>query len=143
MKQRGDDRLAARERPHRVHDRRAAQERAAVGLAGDRHDPAQRLHEHVEPGFLAKRPRRPECGERAVDDARVHGCAGVVADAEPLGHAAAIRFDHDVGALHELEKERLALRTREINGDAALVAIRGEVNRAVATRHRLRVVHAT
>src|SRR5436189_123144 len=84
------------------------------------------------------RPRWRRAPTTAFPAAR----APIVRDPEALGHAAAIRLDHHIGPLHELERERLAFGTREIDGDAALVAVGGEIDRAVAARHRLRVVHA-
>ena len=56
-------------------------------------------------------------------------------DAEPLGHAARMRegFEHHVGARHQPLEGRATLGSGQIDGGAALVAIDGDEDCALAT----------
>jgi hypothetical protein len=56
MQQRGDDPLAGGEGAHGVDDGHAAEDGAAVGLAGDGHQAAHGLDQHVHPGFSRHGP---------------------------------------------------------------------------------------
>ena len=92
-----DDAVAGHEGAHGVDDGHAAEDRPAVRLAGDGHQPAHGLDEHVDSGFVSPRPRRPEGRERAVDDARIDGSDALIVDAQPFGHTAFVRLEDDVG----------------------------------------------
>ena len=57
-----------------------------------------------------------------------------VVDAEPRDGADAQVFEHDVGAVEQPEKERLALRVLQIEREALLVAIQVDEVRRLRRR---------
>src|SRR6185369_8074265 len=116
-----------------------AEDGAAVGLAGDRHETAEGLGERVETGLLPPGAVWPEGGDRAVDEARVHALDRVVVDAEPLGHPAPEALDDHVGPRGEPAERVPALRLLDVETDAALVAVDREVEHALSVADRARV----
>ena len=67
----GEDAVGGEEAADHVDERRADLQRAPVGLAGDRHEPAHRLQQQVVAGQRRGPLARAEGADRAVHDARV------------------------------------------------------------------------
>ena len=84
------------------------------------------------PGLSRHGPVGAERGQRAVHEPRIERRQARPVDAEPLGHAAAIGLDHDVGARDEPLEHRPPLGPREIERHAALVAVDRHEHRALA-----------
>jgi hypothetical protein len=132
VQQRGDDALAGHEGADRVEHGCAAQHRRTVRLAHHGHEPAHRLHQHVDAGLVPPRAIGPEHGERAIHQLRIDRGQPRPVQAQPLGDAAAIGFDHDVGPLSQAHERGPSLGARQVEGDAALVAVDGDEDRALA-----------
>ena len=71
-------------------------------------EPGRRLVERVEPAEVRERTFEPVRPRVAVDDVGLHALAVLVADAEPLRDARRHVVVHDVGALHELQRDLVA-----------------------------------
>ena len=69
--------------------------------------------------------------DRAVDDARMAGAHGVVAEPQPRHHAGAVALDEHVGAVEQAPQDLGAGVALEVDGDAALVALELEEERAL------------
>ena len=130
--ERGQDALDGEEAAHGVGHGRPHESRAAVGVSRDGHEPAYRLRERVQAGLRSPRPRWPESRERAIDQAQIHRPERRVVDAELLGHAIPEGLDDHVGGGGHTVKGSTALGGGEIEAQAALVAIDGEVKNALA-----------
>src|SRR5207302_865383 len=102
--ERGDDRDGGMEAGHDVDERNARLRWRPVGLAGDRHQPALRLHDEVVSRALGG-PVPAEAGDRAVDDGRVALVDRRRAQTEPLSGAWPEVLEHDVGTRAEVEHE--------------------------------------
>ena len=76
----------------------------AARLSGDAHDAAHSLHDDVERGPVAIRPRPPEPGSRRVDKARVTVAERVVAEAQLVHRARSVVLHHYVGFFDEAEE---------------------------------------
>src|SRR5262245_53857624 len=85
-------------------------------------------------GPVAERSVLAEGADGAVDDARIALADGAVADAQPIDHARAERFDEDVCPLRERQQRVAASWAFEIEHDALLAAIE------IAEEHRARSV---
>ena len=120
-----------------IGDRDAGTDAPAALFAGDAHHPAFGLQDQVERGAVTIRSRLAEAGDRAIDDARVARTAGLVAEPELVDHADAVILEDDVGALHQLEEQVLALGVLEVDDHALLVAMEtDEVRRLAAVERR-------
>src|SRR5207249_6677234 len=117
----------AQDARRQIEERDAAADGCAAGLAGDRHDAAERLHERLVAGALGARARAAEGRDGAVDEPRVFPRQRLVAEAELLHRPRAEVLDQDVGRRGEAPHEGDAVRLLEIDGDAALVAVVDEV----------------
>src|SRR3546814_20213058 len=58
-----------------------------------------------------------------IDQARIDRRQRFIIDAQPLGDAGAVILDEDVGALDQIEQDRLALRRLEVDRERTLVAV--------------------
>src|SRR4029453_1469194 len=103
--------------------------RTIVLSAGDRHDAGHRLELAVEGRGRSLRPGTAEPGDGAVDEARVEGRQRLVAEAEAVHDAAAEVLPHHVGTDHEARADLDRLRTAQVEGEAALVAVHGQEGR--------------
>src|SRR5262245_17015090 len=121
--ERGED--AGRE----VEERDAGPDRRAAGLARDRHDSAECLHERLVAGAVLARSGAPERRDRAIDEARVERGQRVVAQAEALHRPRPEILDEDVGALDQIAEDLGALRRLQIERQVSLVAVDHEVRR--------------
>jgi hypothetical protein len=110
----------------------------ALGLAGDAHQPADRLHEQVvareRAAGAAAEPR-----EGAVHEPRVRGGELLVAESRALHHAGAEVLDHDVRSLGERAGSAARLWLGEVEDEALLVP----VDREEVRRRPRRVVRRT
>ena len=123
--------LTAREQPGRdVADRDPDLHRPAalvVRLAGDRHQPADRLRDEVVAGLPGVRPGRPEPGDREVDEVRVELPEDVVAEPEPGEPADPVVLDEHVRVADEPAEDLAPGLLLEVEADRALVAVDREV----------------
>ena len=119
--QRGED--PDRRPPRRgvVDQRHADPHGRAAGLARDREQAGERLHQRVVPGLVAERPR-------AIGvDAAVDTCGYVVRpQAEPFRCAGPKARDEHVGALREPEQLRAALGVLQVEHGRPLAGVHGE-----------------
>ena len=98
--------------------------RRAVRGAGDAHQAGARLDEEIVPGEVAVRARSPEAGDRGVDQPWVALAQGIVAEAARLQPADAEVFEQHVGGRGQVGSDFAPARRRQVEGDAALVAVR-------------------
>src|SRR5882724_3574441 len=112
-----------------VEERDAGSDGRAVGLARDRHDSAERLHERLVPGAVLPRSGPAERGDGAVNEAGVERGQNVVAEPEALHRARPEILDEDVRALHEIAKDVGAFRGLQIEREIPLVAVDDQVRR--------------
>jgi hypothetical protein len=97
----------------------------------------------IVPGPVAVRSVLAEPGDRTVNDPRIDGPDGLVADAQPVDRAGAEALDDDPGGAGELEEKVAPGRGLEIEGDALLARVQGQEIGALAVdegRHRADVV---
>ena len=128
-----------------VEERDTAANGRPSGLAGDRHDPAEGLHERLVAGAVLARPRAPEGRDRAVHEPGVQRGERVVAEPERFHGAGPEILDEDVGARDEALEGLDALGLLEIERDVALVAVDDEEGRGLPVlvgRPRARLVAA-
>src|SRR4030095_12329358 len=93
------------------------------------HDAGHRLELAVEGRGRSLGPGTAEPGDGAVDEARVEGRQRLVAEAEAVHDAAAEVLPHHVGTDHEARDDLDRLRTAQVEGEAALVAVHGQEGR--------------
>jgi len=84
----------------------------------------------VHVGALAAAPVA-EAADRGVDQARIDGRQGLIAQAHPVHHAGAEVLHHRVGAGDQLAQQLPALGLLQVDDDAALVAVAGGEEAAV------------
>src|SRR6266446_595660 len=106
-----------------VADRQTGFDRAAVGLAGDRHRAAGCLRDHVKGEEVLVGAIVAEALNRDVDDARVDLAHDVVTEAEPLDDPGRKILDKDIALLYQPAQDGAALLMLEIGGNAALVGV--------------------
>src|SRR5271165_6168284 len=106
-----------------VADRRTRLDRAAVGLAGDRHGTPGRLRNHVEGEKVLVRAILSEALDLDIDDPRVDLADDIIAKAQPLDDAGGEILDKYVAFLDQSAQDRAALLVLEIRGDAALIGV--------------------
>ena len=92
-------------------------------LAGNAHDAAGRLRDHVEGEIVLVGAAGAETLELRVDDARVDGAHYVVAEPQPLDGARREILHHDIGVLRHILDEREAALGFQIDGDGFLVGV--------------------
>src|SRR5262249_24997303 len=122
----------AQDAGRQVEEGDAAAHGRAAGLAGNRHDPAERLHERLIAGSFGPRPCATERRDRAVDEARILARERVVPQTEFLHRPGPKVFDEDVRRGRKTTNERHTLGRLEVDRDAALVAIVDEIARGLA-----------
>ena len=86
----------------------------------------RRLVERVEAAEVRHRALEPVRPRVAVDDVGVHPLAVFVADAEPHRDTRGHVVVHDVGLLHELQRDLAAALVLEVERDVALAALAAE-----------------
>ncbi len=104
----------------------------ALGAAGDAHQPAHALDQEVVAGALRVRAGLAEAGDRAVDEAGLHGQQAGVVEPVLLEAADLEVLQHDIGFHREAAHQRLAFGVGDVDRDRALVAVGAEVVRGVA-----------
>ena len=124
---RRDDAEGARDRRHDVADAGADLHRRILVRAGDGHDAAHRLADHVvgrevRVGTLA-RAHVAEAADRGIDQLRVAGVQRFVAEAEAIHDAAAVVLHHRIGIVAELQDQFASRRRLEVDADRLLVAV--------------------
>ena len=134
--QRGEARLRRCHAGEQIGDRYPRAHRRAVGLTGDRHQPALCLND-----VIVTKPRGGGTGaaiarDRAIDQARIDlGDAGII-EPEPVEPAELVILDQDVRFGGKVENDRLPLRARQIDRDRAFAAIGAEIIGALPARER-------
>ena len=136
------------DRAHRrrieVADARAGRHQLPAGLAGVADEAAHGLGHDVEGrpagvGALAG-AGIAEAADGGVDELRVAGVQRLVAEAEPVHHAARVVLDEHVRGVNQCEQRVPVCGTFEVEHDAALVAVDAtEVAAVEAVGVRLRV----
>ena len=106
-----------------IAERHAGFERRPVGLAGNAHDAAGRLRDHVEGEVVLVRAAGAETFQLRVDDARIDGAHYVVAEPQPLDGAGREILHHDIGVLRHILDEREPALGFQIDGDGFLVGV--------------------
>src|SRR4051795_6042378 len=120
--QRGADSAEQVDRIARVADLRAGDDRRAVLEAGGAHRAAGRLGDVlVRLGVLER--TRAEALQRRVDQPRVELVQVLPREPEAVHDARAEVLDQDVGAVHELAEDLLALVRLHVEGERPLVAV--------------------
>ncbi len=114
-----------------VADRRAHARGLALGLAGQAHDAAHRLHDHVVGRALAQRPRGAEPGDGDQHEPRPARAQALPVVAELRERARPEVLDQHVGAREQALEDCAVPSLFEIEIDRLLAAIhRGEVGGA-------------
>src|SRR3954463_11369739 len=120
--QRGADRAEQVDRVARVPDLRAGHDGRAVLEAGGAHGAAGRLRDVlVRLGLLER--AGAEALQRRVDQPRVELVEVLPREPEAVHDAGAEVLDQDVGAVHELAEDLLALVRLHVEGERPLVAV--------------------
>ena len=101
-------------------------------LAGDGHHAEQRLRQQVLAGLVDIGPVGAVARGRGVDQAGLARLQALVAEAQLLHHARPEVLGHHVGAVDELQRDLAAAGRLQVEGDAALVAVGGEKEGALA-----------
>jgi hypothetical protein len=123
VQQRVDDAEGGEDAGGQVQEGHAAAQRRAVRLAGDGHDPAERLHERLVTRRVLARPRSTEGRDRAVDEPGIHRRQGVVAQPERLHRAGPEVLDENVGRRRHALEDLDALGRLEVERHVALVPV--------------------
>ena len=130
MDQRGIDRHRGEEAGADVADRHADPGRRLALVAGDAHDAAHALHDHVVGGILGVRAAVAEARGRGVDQLGILLVQRFPAIAQLLHRAGPEVLDDDVGLFEQLLEDLALLVVLEVERDAFLAAVdRGEVGR--------------
>src|ERR1700740_772057 len=106
-----------------VADRRTRLDRAAVGLAGDRHRTPGRLRNHVKGEGILVRAGVAKALDRHIDDARVDFADDVIAKTEPFDDAGGEILGEDIGLFDQPAQNGATLVGLQISGDALLVGV--------------------
>src|SRR5215468_4165356 len=107
----------------RVAYRRTRLDRAAVGLAGDRHGTPGRLRDHVKGKVILVGAVVAEALDRDVDDTGVDFADDVVAKTEPFDDAGGEILGEDIGLFDQPAQNGAPLVGLKIGGDALLVGV--------------------
>ncbi|GIX47292.1 MAG: hypothetical protein KatS3mg131_1503 [Candidatus Tectimicrobiota bacterium] len=99
----------------------------AVGKAGEIHEAAARLRQHVVAAVVGQGTRLAVCRDRGVDDARVDPPHCFVVDTQALDNADAEVFHHHVGVAAQGKKNVPPSRVLEVQGHVLFVAVGVEV----------------
>ena len=130
MDQRGIDGDRGEEARADVADRHADPGRRLALVAGDAHDAAHALHDHVVGGILGVGAAMAEARGRGVDQLGILLVQGVPAVAQLLHRAGPEVLDDHVGLFEQLLEDLALLVVLEVERDAFLAAVdRGEVGR--------------
>ena len=121
---------------HRVHAavriaRATLDARLVVDVAGQPRQPGDLFHGLREPRPVAPRTIEAERGHAHHHRARVGRVHDVPPEVELVDHARCVVLDHDVDLLDQAQRERSALGPRQVEGEVALVGVRGVEQRAV------------
>ena len=106
-----------------IAERHAGFERRPVALAGNAHDAAGRLRDHVEGEVVLVGSAGAKALHLRVDDARVDGAHHFVAEPQPLNGARREILHHDIGALRHVLDELEPALGFQIDGDGFLVGV--------------------
>src|ERR1700730_2391766 len=106
-----------------VADRRTWLDRAAVGLAGDRHGTPGRLRNHVKGEVVLVGAVIAKALDRDIDDAGVDFADDVVAKAEPFDDAGGEILGQDIGLFDQPAQNGAPLVGLQIGGDALLIRV--------------------
>src|SRR6185503_19478928 len=109
--------------------RHADHDRIAARLAGETHDPAHPLNDEVVRGPRAAWAVLAEAADMAEDRSRIDSSYTFIGKAQARERPRAEVLDDDIALLDEAFEHALPVRVLEIERDAALVAIDGEVVR--------------
>ena len=95
----------------------------AAGLTGNAHQAAAGLGDDVVAGTLGIGAVAAEARDSAVDDLVVDLLQHVVTHAQLVHNAGTVVLHHHVGLLDHLQKQLLALRRLQVQGNALLIAV--------------------
>jgi hypothetical protein len=126
--QRGDRALGGSVVPRLRH---ADADRAAVGIAAQRHHPAHRRQRQIGGQMVRVGAVLPEWRDRDVDEPRVDRTQGVEADPARGHRTGGGVLENEIGARHQAQELRTPGGAVEIENDAALAAIEGMEAEAV------------
>ena len=122
--QRRGDRLGGRHGGELVGQDRADEARALpIGAGLHRGQAGEGLHDRVVHGLVGVRPLLAEAVDRHVDDAGRAPADRRLVDAETLDHTGAKVLHQHIGSRGEALDEIDALRSFQVDGDRALVAV--------------------
>ena len=98
--------------------------RTTIGFSGNFHQPAHRLGDHIEAGFVRQRAGAPETGYARQDQPWIDAVQGIPVETHFLQCARHIIFDQHIGLAQQIPEYVLALVRPEVQGQAALVAVK-------------------
>ncbi len=113
-------------------------DRAGFVIARRRHHAGARLDDDVLRLALDHGPRRAPAGAAGIDQAGIDRLQRLVAEAEPVHHAAAVVLHHDVDILDEVLDDGEPFFGLEVHGEGLLVAEGAEIEAADAADMRAR-----
>ena len=113
-----------------IGDGQTGAQRALGTVTGNRHIAAVGLYNLVKRGAVVTRAFGAKAGNRAGNNARVYFFQHGVVNTELLGDTDTEIIKHDIGLFDQLIKQRFALFTFQVDGDAFLIAI--EINKVGA-----------
>src|SRR5260221_444152 len=106
-----------------VADRGADAGRRRARMAGDAHDAAEALDDHVVGGLSGRRAGMAEARRRRIDQPRKAPVQALPAIAELLHRAGTEILDDDIGAREQRVEDALVRLVLEIDGDRFLAAV--------------------
>ncbi len=115
-----------------IDHRRAGRTRAGGRLPGDGHHAEQRLRQQVLARLLRVGSVRPVARRRGVDQLGPARLQRLVAEPQLLHHAGTEILRHHVGRIDQPQRQLAPLRRLQVDGDAALVAVGAQVQRALS-----------
>ena len=109
-----------------VHEGEADAQRQAVRLTRQTHQAAVALNQQIVARLIRQGAGAPIAGDRTIDNVRLEATDCRISQAHALQRAGPKTLDEDVGVPHQGQHNVDGLRRLQVQGQATLVAVKGE-----------------